>query len=680
MCGIAGFCDLRMDKSERGQTIRRMTDHMRERGPDAGGMALYEYDAGAGRVCGITFGHRRLAIIDLTETGAQPMDSHSGKSSIVYNGEIYNHLEIKKELEDCGAVDPADWRGTSDTEILLEAVEKWGLEQTLKKSRGMFAIALFDHETGKLSLARDRVGEKPLYYGFVRGCFVFASAIGCFREIQGFDNGINKDVLPLYFVHGYIPAPYTIYEDIWKLMPGTVLTLGPPYERFDPSADMEILLEEKYHTDDRVEGENRSYTVYYSMRDAAKKGEEEPFAGGLEEASDRLEELMTEAIRRQMIADVPLGAFLSAGIDSPTIVSLMQKVSRSQGGVPVRTFTIGMREKGFNEAEIAAQIAEHLGTQHTEKYITKEDALAVVPKLAHMFGEPFADSSQIPTYLVSAMTREHVIVSLSGDAGDELFCGYTSYTSVDRIWGKMRGIPYGIRRLASSAALMMPGIRDREIPRTKATLLAAKGPVELHRLESDHEPVISQIAKQPYRSLPYAMTALPEDHLGECNRMVMLSDMLLYHPDDILVKVDRCAMAVSLETRVPLLDPDVMEFAWSLPLEHLIEYRNGPDGQTTRIGKRILRNILYRYVPEEMMDRPKKGFSIPVEKWLLEEPLHSWAVSLIAPDKISREGLLNADVVSAMWEDYEKRGIFRVQLWYVLMLEEWLAGVQGDGV
>ena len=680
MCGIAGFCDLNRDSNERGQTIRRMTDHMRERGPDADGMAIYEYAVSDGRTVGVTFGHRRLAIIDLTGTGAQPMDSHSGRYSAVYNGEIYDHLEIKSELESCGAVSPSEWRGTSDTEILLEAIETWGIEEALKKCRGMFAFALFDRETGKLSLARDRVGEKPLYYGFVRGSFVFASDIGCFREIQGLDNGIHKDVLPLYFVHGDLPAPYTIYEDIWKLMPGTILTLDPPYEHFDPSEDMAVLMEEKYHTGDRIDGKNHSYTVYYSMKDAAEKGAEEPFTGSLEEASDKLEELLTEAIRRQMIADVPLGAFLSAGIDSPTIVSLMQKVSRSQGGMPVRTFTIGMREKGFNEAEIAAQIAEHLGTEHTEKYITKEDALAVVPKLAHMFGEPFADSSQIPTYLVSAMTREHVTVSLSGDAGDELFCGYTSYTSIDRIWGKMRGLPYGIRKLASSAALMMPGIRDREIPRTKATLLAAKGPVELHRLESDHEPVISQIAGHPGKGLPYAMTALHEDHLPECNRLVMLSDMLLYHPDDILVKVDRCAMAVSLETRVPLLDPDVIEFAWSLPLEHLIEYRNNSDGTSTRIGKRILRNILYRYVPKELMDRPKKGFSIPVEKWLLEEPLHSWAAALIAPDKLEREGLLNADAVGRMWEDYEKRGIFRVQLWYVLMLEEWLAGVQGDHV
>ena len=653
-----------------------MTDHMRERGPDAGGEALYEYKAPDGRDIHVTFGHRRLAIIDLTESGAQPMDSHSGKLSAVYNGEIYNHRELKSELEKEGAVDPSSWRGTSDTEILLEAVERWGLEETLSKCRGMFAIAIFDHESAKLMLARDRIGEKPLYYGFVHGDFVFASDIGCFREIEGFDNGIKREVLPLYFVHGYIPAPYTIYDDIWKLMPGTVLTIDPPYERFDPSADMDVLREEKFHAGDRIEAKDHAYSVFYSVRDVAKKGAEDPFTGSLDEASDKLEELLTKAISRQMIADVPLGAFLSAGVDSPTIVSLMQKVSRSQGGAPVRTFTIGMREEGFNEAEIAAQIAAHLGTDHTEKYITKEDALAVVPKLARMFGEPFADSSQIPTFLVSAMTREHVTVSLSGDAGDELFCGYTSYTSIDRIWGKMKGIPYLLRKSAGQAALLLPGIRNREIPRTKATLLTARGPVELHRLESDHEPVIGQIAKTSGKGLSYAMTGLSEDALPECNRLVMLSDMLLYHPDDILVKVDRCAMANSLETRVPLLDPDVMEFAWSLPLEHLIEYREGSDGSKIRTGKKILRNVLYRHVPKELMDRPKKGFSIPIEKWLLEEPLHSWATALIAPDKIEREGLLNADVVSRMWEDYEKRGLFRVQLWYVLMLEEWLADVR----
>ncbi|MBQ3790949.1 MAG: asparagine synthase (glutamine-hydrolyzing), partial [Lachnospiraceae bacterium] len=612
MCGIAGFCNLYKDRSGREETIRRMTDHIKERGPDAEGAAYYEYPlpgSGDGTVCDITMGHRRLAIIDLTESGAQPMRSHSGRLSIVYNGEIYDHLDLKRELEEAGIVRSEDWRGTSDTEILLEAIEAWGLSETLKKCRGMCAIAVFDHETGRIRLARDRVGEKPLYYGFVHRkgdgksdppVFAFASDVGCFREIEGFCNEIRRAVLPLYFVHGYIPAPYTIYRDLWKLEPGTILTIEAPYSYFDPQEELDAIERmELGRKGSLPESGSHHYETYWSMWEIMQEGQCHPFTGSLQEASEELERLLKAAIRRQMVADVPLGAFLSAGIDSSTIVSLMQEVSREDGGRPVRTFTIGMREEGFNEAPIAKEIAAHLGTDHTEKYITKEDALAVIPKLKHMFGEPFADSSQIPTYLVSQMTREHVTVSLSGDAGDELFCGYTSYLSIKRIWDKMKRVPAPIRRLAGTVLLLLPQVRANEIRRAKAGFLKARSPVELHRLESDHEPIIGRIALPvpDGEELPHKLTQITNRTFWRMGadtkaaqagsdadwavpfRETMLADLIFYHPDDILVKVDRCAMANSLETRVPLLDPDVIAFAWSLPTEYLTQMVEGRQGE-----------------------------------------------------------------------------------------------------
>ncbi|MCR5675158.1 MAG: asparagine synthase (glutamine-hydrolyzing) [Lachnospiraceae bacterium] len=687
MCGIAGFFNLKNSREERERTIRRMTDRMRDRGPDAEGAAFYAFPAAGGQgedaSCDITFGHRRLAIIDLTETGAQPMESRSGRFSVVYNGEIYNHREIAKTLEDEGKILPSNWRGTSDTEILLEAIEAWGMADTLKKCRGMLAIAVLDHETGQITLARDRVGEKPLYYGFVNGCFVFASDIGCLTEMPGFRNDINRAVLPLYFIHGYIPAPYTIWQDIWKLEPGTMLTVDAPYRYFDPSEELDALQRKGYTAGSARSGQGHTYTVWWSMRETAELGLRHPFQGSFTEAGEELERILTASIRRQMIADVPLGAFLSAGIDSSTIVALMQKIAREDGGEPARTFTIGMREQGFDEAPIAAEIAAHLGTRHTEKYISKEDALQVIPKLARMFGEPFADSSQIPTFLVSAMTREHVTVSLSGDAGDELFCGYTSYFSIRRIWNKMRGIPAPVRKLTSAALIGLPAVKREEIRRTKATLLAAGRPIDLHRLESDHDPVIRQIALPVSGggALPHKLTqfADPDPHLWpygteewECARESMLADLVFYHPDDILVKVDRCAMANSLETRVPLLDPDVLAFAWSLPTEYLVERVTGGDGSTDYVGKRVLREVLYRYVPRELMERPKKGFGIPIEQWLLEEPLRSWAEELLDPERIRREGLLDVRVVEKLWKDYTERGSWCVQIWYLLMFEEFM--------
>ena len=620
MCGIAGLIGFKGDARP---VIQRMNDRMIHRGPDDDGIYIDNEKK-------VALGHRRLAIVDLSKNGAQPFTSASGRLVMVYNGEIYNAQSVKDRLvaDSDGAM---QFKSTSDTEILLEAIERYGYRQALTLCKGMFGFAVYDRDQKTVTLARDRVGEKPLYYGFVNGAFAFASDIGCISKVDGFDNEINTDVLDIYFEDGYIPAPYSIYRDIYKLEAGTFMTV-----------DVGTL---KTKTE-----------CYWSMKDAALRGQKNPFKGSFEEASAELERLLKESIKGQMIADVPLGAFLSAGIDSSTVVSLMQSVSPGR----VRTFTIGMEDEKFNEAVYAKEIARHLGTEHTEEYITEKDAKAVIPKLPFMFGEPFADSSQIPTYLVSRMTRDHVTVSLSGDGGDELFCGYHSYDSVSRVWNKIKNIPYPLRKLTSSIMLNTP-LSKGDVSYLKSVYLGARSPYELHRMEHEDDRLTKKIAKKRGNITGKCMD-LPADFLGEVNHEVMLMDMLIYHPDDILVKVDRTAMAVSLETRVPMLDRDVLEFAWSLPIEYLRE------GNT---GKKILRDVLYRYVPKEMMDRPKKGFSIPVSKWLMDADLRSWAESLLDRKKIEEAGILDGEVVERIWKDFTERGRFRVQIWYILMFLAW---------
>lgn len=621
MCGIAGFCNHPANWNE---NIDKMNNRMHHRGPDAGGVWSSEDKS-------VVLGHRRLSIIDLSENGAQPMYSASGRYVCVYNGEIYNYRTIRDRL--LAEKKVTAFRGGSDTEVLLEAFEAYGVRETLALCKGMFAIALYDRQTKKLTLMRDRVGEKPLYYGFVNGSFVFASDIGSIRVLDGFQNEIDTRILQIYFIHGYIPAPYSIYKDIYKLDAGCILELDAPYDKPQISA-------------------------YWSVREAAKYGEAHPFQGTREEAADELERLLKAAIKEQMVADVPVGAFLSAGIDSSTIVALMQ----AQSDRRVRSFTIGMDDPKYNEATYAKEIARHLGTDHTELYITPEDAKAVIPKLSWIFGEPFADSSQIPTYLVSKMTREHVTVSLSGDAGDELFCGYVTYSSIDRIWGKMKAYPYAMRKMASSLLVNCPLIRNKQILQTKAYLLEARSPEHLYELSNAQEAGNLDIALDG-NVRKYKHNLQPYGDLRDAQSRIMLMDMEMYHPDDILVKVDRTAMAVSLETRVPMLDKDVVEFAWTLP----IEYKKQGD-----VGKLVLRDVLYRYVPKEMMDRPKKGFSIPITKWLREPGLREWAEALLDRDMIKKQGILNADVVWRMWTDYIENGNWRIQIWYILMFQSWL--------
>ena len=626
MCGIAGFCNFHGSVKMQEDNLEKMKQRMLHRGPDAGGSYISE----DGKVA---LGHRRLSIVDLSEAGLQPMKSHSGRYVMVYNGEIYNYKKLSQKLLNEKKVDR--FRGTSDSEVILEAFEAYGVEETIAQCKGMFAIALYDTKEQKLYLLRDRIGEKPLYYGFMGDTFVFASDVACIASLDGFQNPVNKDVLGIYFIHGYIPAPYSIYENIYKLEPGCILEIKSPFKKFDIS-------------------------TYWSIKEVAQHGQEHQFKGTYEEAVDELERLLKASIQDQMMADVPVGAFLSAGIDSSTVVALMQTLHPDK----VKTFTIGMEDEKYNEAVYAKEIAAHLGTEHTELYITEEDARGVIPKIPFIFGEPFADSSQIPTYLVSRMTREHVTVSLSGDGGDELFCGYNSYASVDRIWGKMKNVPYGIRKLASELVLHSP-LSNKEIYRVKGTLLGARGASDLYRLSMEREPLIKDITLSR-KEIPYKYTEYDPGFLKETNHNIMLMDMLMYHPDDILVKVDRTAMAVSLETRVPMLDKDVVEFAWTLPVE--FERQNG-------VGKRILRDVLYRYVPKEMMERPKKGFSIPIQKWLKEKELREWAENLIERKTLCQQGILNPDVVWKMWTDFIEKDEWRIQIWYVLIFQEWMSYV-----
>lgn len=626
MCGIAGLCNWGDDWQ---RNIERMNEAMICRGPDASGVWASDDRT-------VAFGHRRLSIVDLTPSGAQPMESHDGRYVITFNGEIYNHQEIRERLI---REHKTAFRGTSDTEVLLEAVSAYGTADTLRMIKGMFAFAIYDKKERALLLARDRVGEKPLYYGFTGNRrFVFASDLNGIAALDGFDNSVNRSVLPVYFRYGYIPAPYSVYENIYKLQPGRYLVLPYPYEQY------------------RIE-------TYWSMQETAVYGQQHLFAGSEEEAAEELERLLKNAIRGQMSADVPVGAFLSAGIDSSTVVSLMQSLSERK----VQSFTIGMWDENYNEAPIAQKIAGHLGTDHTQLYITEQDAKDVIPRLSAMFGEPYADSSQIPTYLVSRMTKEHVTVSLSGDGGDELFGGYGTYSSVSRIWNKVNRIPYGVRKPAEAVLnAVSSGVKGPLA--VKAKLLGARSIEDMYLRSEMGENF--HIVRE-HSDCPTVMDTYPAGLLAQPQHNLMLMDLLMYHPDDILTKVDRTAMAVSLETRVPMLDRDVVEFAWTLPFSY--RYKDG-------VTKKILRDILYRYVPRELMERPKKGFAIPLHRWLKEAGLREWAEELIGRDTLDRQGLLNTGVVQRLWNDYIERDIWRVQIWYILMFQQWMQRTEGTKI
>ncbi len=616
MCGIAGFCGMPDDAKHQ---IKLMTNAMISRGPDAG--EFWEEEDGS-----VVFGHRRLSIIDLTETGRQPMISHSKRLVMTLNGEIYNYTEIKKELQKQRP--SIVFRGTSDTEVLLEAIEEWGVRGALEKCNGMFAFAVYDRREKRLFLARDRAGEKPLYYGFVNGNFVFASDLKCIETVRGFQKNINRDVLSHYLMHGVIPAPFSVYEGIYKLMPGRILQSEFPFSGYKEE-------------------------IYWSMTECVKNGQRNPFEGTEDEAAQELERLLVKSVRGQMMSDVPIGCFLSAGIDSATVTAVMQRLS----GKAVKTFTIGFKDKENDEALAAAKIAEYLGTDHSELFVDEKQVKNIIPLLPEIYSEPFADSSQIPTYLVSKLAKGKVTVALSGDAGDELFCGYTAYPSVEESWRKLAKIPRMIRRTGGRAIHFFNGFGN--IPtQIHGKMLLSESPSDLRRNSLNGGYLVDQLLSEKKTGLKN-MVSIPD---MELKQNLMLEDFLDYLPNDILVKVDRAAMAVSLETRAPFLDKHIIEFAWRLPVS--FHYRNG-------VGKRILRNVLYKYVPENLMDRPKTGFSIPLEKWLREEPLKSWAQELLHIEAIRKHGLFDAGCVAKMWDEYTRKGIWRDQIWYLLVFQQW---------
>lgn len=623
MCGIAGFFDRPKDwKTD----IEKMNRRMRHRGPDASGSWCSEDKR-------VVLGHVRLSVVELSEAGSQPMHSADDRYVMVYNGEIYNHKELRERLIKDGKCKA--FRGHSDTEVLLEMVCAYGFEEALKSATGMFAAAVYDKKERCLYLGRDRIGEKPLYYGFVDGHFIFASDIGCIMEIVGDKLTMDRDALALYFRHGCFPAPFTIAKEIQKLEPGAVLELREPFLPQDVKINK-----------------------YWDIMEVARNAKAHPFTGTEEEAADELDRLLRNAVAGQMEADVPVGAFLSGGIDSSTVVSVMQQLSARR----VKTFSIGFHEAAYNEADAAKQIAAHLGTDHTELYVTADDVMDLIPKMAGIYSEPFADASQLPTFLVSKLAREKVTVSLSGDGGDELFCGYHSYRSIAKVWGKIHNIPRGIR-VASKALISAVAQGDATYIGKVARYLDAATPEDIYirmAIASSGSDYLVKDAGIP----AYSYSEYPRGYIKESmEENIMLMDMLLYHPDDILVKVDRSAMAVSLESRVPLLDKDVVEFAWSLPLSYKA------DADTT---KKVLRNVLYRYVPKALMDRPKQGFGVPVSEWIRTGKLRGWAEELLSEERIRREGILRPEVVRRMWNNFLRNESNAGHIWFLLMFEEWM--------
>jgi asparagine synthase (glutamine-hydrolysing) len=638
MCGFSGFWSPRGGAEP--ALAQRMGDRIAHRGPDDHGLWIDERGE-------LALVHRRLAIVDLSAAGHQPMLDASGRFVLVYNGEIYNHLDLRRELEAAGAA-PA-WRGHSDTETLLAGLSRWGLEGTLERLNGMFAFALWDRTTRELFLARDRMGEKPLYYGRCGHTFFFGSELKSFEPHPDWRPEIDRGALAKYLRHNYVPGPGSIYRGIHTLPPAHCVRI----------------------TDNGVADEPRAY---WDLDAAARAGVAQ--AGGSErELADELDTLLRDSVKIRMMSDVPLGAFLSGGYDSSIVTAMMQ----AQSAQPVQTFTIGFAEKAYNEADHARAVADHLGTRHTEFYVGPSEALDLIPRLPEIWDEPFADSSQIPTYLLSRLTRQQVTVSLSGDGGDELFCGYNRYAMGYSVWSKLKHLPYPLRKGVAAALIATP----EPVSRTLEALLPAKLGV---RNLPDRLPKLAEVLRERddaayYRNLvshwqdPAAVVIGAGDERADAfggaswsavddilDRM-MLTDMKTYLPDDILVKVDRASMAVSLESRVPLLDHRLVEFAWRVPLA--MKKR----GST---GKWLLREVLHRYVPAAIMERPKMGFGVPIDEWL-RGPLRDWAEALLDEKRLREEGYFAPADIRGKWREHvsgERR--WHYLLWDVLMFQAWL--------
>ena len=654
MCGFAGFIETGRGSDAAGwpDRLHHMGQAIRHRGPDGAGTWL-DAERGIGLV------HRRLAIIDLSPAGQQPMVSASGQLVLVFNGEIYNHLAIRAELEQVDSgIAAGGWRGHSDTETLLAAIAHWGLEQALCKTVGMFALALWNRANCTLSLARDRLGEKPLYYGLQGSTLLFGSELKALRAHPGFAAEVDRDALALFLRHSCVPSPYSIYRGIHKLPPGAWLQI-------DCKALQQAALPEPAR--------------YWSLDAVLAHGRAHPFNGSAADAVDTLQQRLADAVALQQVADVPLGAFLSGGVDSSTIVALMQAQSTRQ----VKTFTVGFHEQGFDEAEHAAAVARHLGTDHTALYVTAAQAQAVIPTLPQIYDEPFADVSQIPTCLVAGLARQAVTVSLSGDAGDELFGGYNRYLLARAVWRKLARLPLPMRKVlarwlaAPSAGTwnrlyralqpMLPARAHTSQPGDKLpkviALVTATSPEDLYTRLVSHceQPAGLVLGGQEPASLLNQHQRWPQT--ADFEHWMMAMDTQTYLPDDILVKVDRAAMSVGLETRVPMLDHRIVELAWQLPLQ--MKMRRG-------VGKWVLREVLHRYVPAALIERPKMGFSVPLDGWL-RGPLRDWADSLLDSQRLRQEGYLQPAPIVRMWEQHRSgHRNWQHQLWDVLMFQAWL--------
>ena len=650
MCGFAGFIDLKFQTSAeelRSLTVA-MNDCLVHRGPDDSGTWV---DAEVG----IGLGHRRLSIIDLSQEGHQPMHSSCARYVIVFNGEIYNYQEIRQELEKAGTA--LLWRGHSDTEVMLAAIVQWGLEGALGRFNGMFALALWDRQEQVLHLARDRIGEKPLYYGWIGNVFLFGLELKALCAHPEWQGEINRNSLALLMRYNYVPAPYSIYKNIFKLSPGTVLSLP-------------LAIADRIHA--------HSAYPYWSAREVAEQGVANPFAGTTQDAISELERLLADAVSLRMEADVPVGALLSGGIDSSIVVALMQ----AEASQPVKTFTIGFREENYDEAQQAKLVARHLGTDHTELYVTPQEAMAVIPKLPTLYDEPFSDSSQIPTFLVSSLARQQVTVGLSGDGGDELFGGYSRHSLVPFVWEKI-GLTPRLLRQAVAVALktispvrwdaifgligpLLSGSTNQRLPGDKlhklAKILPADSLEDMYHLSISHW-VNSKVVRNEGAEPVTVLTDRTQwADLPDFSHQMLFLDMLSSLPDDILVKVDRASMGVSLECRIPLLDHRIVEFAWRLPLSMRIS-----DGQ----GKWLLRQVLYKYVPKVLVERPKMGFGVPIDSWL-RGPLRDWAESLLNESRLRQESFFNPTPIRKKWKEHlsGKRN-WQHDLWDVLMFQAW---------